>query len=43
MPAFVTIAEDPAAPVVTVPTDIVAAAPLAPLVPFVPFVPAVPV
>ena len=43
VPTFVTMAEDPAALVVTVPTEIVAAEPLVPFVPLVPLVPAAPV
>lgn len=39
VPAFVTVTDDPAAPVVTVPTAIVAAVPAAPVAPVSPFAP----
>lgn len=42
VPAFVTVADDPAAPVVTVPTAMVAAAPLAPFAPELPVAPVLP-
>jgi hypothetical protein len=41
-PEFVTLADVPGAPVVTVPTDTVAAAPFVPFVPFAPLAPFVP-